>query len=158
MTYLCSIYTSSWLTDWREDLSWLNYCLSHSLSRAQRRIESSPRLKIIKRKKSGEAWPLKIAPTKAPTCAVHVCTASVCVYLAVYTDNKSVSWRVITEVMLDSMNVRIMYWDQHEEIWLRGREILVSAQLCESHPQQKPDKTACQFHKGLELNVIFIID
>lgn len=59
--------------------------------------------------------------------------------------------------MLDSMNVRTMYRDQHEEIWLRGKETLVSAQLSDSHSHQKPGKPAYQYYKGLKLKVIFIL-
>ncbi len=78
-----------------------------------------------------------IAEDKTYKSSYLGCTCVYCkgVHLAAYTNNRSVSWCVKAEVMLDSMNVRTMY--QHEEIWLRGKDHLCQ-HSSQSHMANQP--------------------
>lgn len=59
---------------------------------------------------------------------------------------REMSWCVKAEAKPDIMNVRTVYWHQHEGFCLRGIKALVSAQLSESH-----QKVGEQDHKWLQV-------
>ena len=163
MTYLCSIYTAIWLTACREDLSycsWTIVCLR--LTRANTHTHTQTHAHLIttlkfKKLKSGKSVTTEDKTNKKLLLVLCMCVLSVCEHLAAYTGNVSVSWCISAEVMLDRMNVRTMYWDQHGEIWLRGTETLVSAQLSDSHPHQKPGRTKTSITQGLKQTVLVFI-
>lgn len=106
------------------ETEWPNYCLSRILTGAQRITGRTPttrkKEKKKEEKKSGDAWPLKIRPTKSPTFVCLSC--SCCVHLAASTELMNVLWCAKAKVMLDSMNVTTAYWDQHVEMCFSGKE------------------------------------
>ena len=100
-----------------------------------------PRHKLIKRKKSEEAWLLKIRPTKASTRAVHVCTASVCVCIWLRT---LTTW-VCRDVFRLKWCWTVWMWESCTETSMKKSGSEAEKHLCQhsslSHIHiRKPDK------------------
>lgn len=100
---------------------WHNYCLSHTLTKAQwitgRTLTTRKKEGKKEEKKSGDAWLLKIRPTKAPTfvCLNYSC----CVHLPASTEITNVSWYA---KWCWTVWMRQLHRDQHVETCFSSKE------------------------------------
>lgn len=130
MTYLSSIYTSSWLTGWRGFELFVSQ--AHQSTKENREAHYYERTTVEK------GNPLYTGPAKALTYAARFLSASTfcCIRwrpsVPVRGERERASWCVEAEVMLDRLNVRIIHCNQLEEACVRATDLTIETNLANS--------------------------